>query len=422
MKLKLLVTAALTLLFTACSSIGTTPTEAISFAGIVDGTAASPTLNGQKLVLSGANITQDEEEAKASDLRPGMEIAGKGISNGTEIEVESLEFEDRVKGQIDVINTTENTLDVAGIRIALDSNSKIVNRNSDGTLTDITLADLKGDDYIEVHGVPRNDDGVNKDSVLGMFIVRKIEDNLKVEFRMHIRNLDSAAKTFTYGLQTYTVDFSAAEVRGNLVDNAMVRVRGYREGQVIKAERVRYGNDDSNGNHGDDHGKYELKGPVSNLDTAAKTFTLLDFSVDYSAAKVEGNLSEGVWVEVKGLFDSTAKTIKASKVETKNHHDDDDDNDDNDDDNDLERKGTIEAIDATAMTLTVSGINYWANSATKVENESSHISFADLKTGDFVEVYYDLSQTNADGHSYASKIEIKTGDDNSGSDDSNDDN
>ena len=251
-----------------------------------------------------------------------------------------------------------------------------------------------------------------------MFIVRKIEDNLKVEFRMPIRNLDSAAKTFTYGLQTYTVDFSAAEVRGNLVDNAMVRVRGVRDGQVIKAERVRFGDDSSDDN--DHSGKYELKGPLSNLDTAAKTFTLLDFSVDYSAAKVEGNISEGTWVEVKGLFDTTAKTIKASKVETKNHHDDDDDNDDNDDDNDLERKGTIEAIDTTAMTLTVSGISYWANSATKVENESSHISFADLKTGDFVEVYYDLSQTNADGHSYASKIEIKTGDDND--DDSNDDN
>ena len=157
MKLKPLLTAALTLLFTACSSLGTTPTtEEISFAGIVDGTASTPTLNGQKLVLSGANITQDDAPAQASDLRPGMEVAGKGRSNGSEIEVESLEFEDRVKGQIDVINTTDNTLDVAGIRIALDSNSKIVNRNSDGTLTDITLADLKGDDYIEVHGVPRN--------------------------------------------------------------------------------------------------------------------------------------------------------------------------------------------------------------------------------------------------------------------------
>jgi hypothetical protein len=411
----LILSTALTLLFTACTNIGgPIPTEDISFAGIVDGTASAPTLNGQRLFLSGASITQDAAPAKASDLRPGMEVSGKGRSNGSEIEVESLEFEDRVKGQIDIVNSVDNTLDVAGIRIVIDNNSKIVQRNPDGTLTDITLADLKGDDYIEVHGVPRSDD-----SVLGMFIVRKIEDNLKVEFRMPTRDLDSAAQTFTYGLKTYAVDYSGAEVRGNLTENAMVHIRGYREGQVIKAERVRYGNGSDDGNNGggnDDEakGKLELEGPINGLDKTAQTFMLLDFVIDYSSAEVKGILAEGIWVEVKANITSTDAPVKALKVKVE------DKGDDNDSSKGNGRKGTIEAIDTTAMTLTVSGVSYWADSVTKVELESSHISFADLKTGNFVEVYYNASKTNTNGHSYASKIEVKTGDDSGGGDDDDD--
>jgi hypothetical protein len=413
MKLRLILTTTLTLLFTACTNIGgPTPSEDISFAGIVDGTASSPTLNGQRLVLSSASVTQDDAPAKASDLRPGMEVSGKGRSNGSEIEVESLEFEDRVKGQIDVINTTDNTIDVAGIRVAIDANAKIVNRNADGSFTDITLTDLQGDDYIEIHGVPRN-----ADTVLGMFILRKIEDNLRVEFRMHIRNLDSVAKTFTYGLQTYTVDYKDAEVRGNLTENAMVRVRGVRDGQVIRAERVRYGNgsDDNNGGNDDGiKGKLELEGPISSWDATSETFTLLDFVVDYSNAEVRGNLAEGVWVEVKGNVNSASEAVKATQVKVE---DGDDDNEDNDSPN---RKGTVEAMDSAAMTLTVSGISYWADAATIVENESSHITFADLKVGDFVEVKYDSTKLNDAGHSYASKIEIKTDDDGDSDDDDGD--
>jgi Domain of unknown function (DUF5666) len=397
---------ALTLLFTACSSVTPIATETIGFAGIVDGTASSPTLNGQSLVLSNASITQDGATAKASDLQPGMEIAGKGRSNGSSIVVESLEFEDRLKGQVDVVDTANGTLDVAGVRVTLDASAKIVNRNADGTLSDITLADVAVNDYIEVHGVPSKED-----SVVAMYIVRKLEDNLKVEFRMHLRNLDSAAKTFTYGLKTYTVDFSAAEVRGNLVDNAMIRVRGVRDGLIIRAERVRFGNDNnSSGEHDEDtHGKHEVQGPISNLNETSKTFTLLDFTVDYSTAEVKGNLKEGTWVEVKGVVNNTTSTLQASRVHVEGESEHDHGGQHGGEHDGAQRKGVVDAIDGAAMTFTVAGVSFWVDSATVVENQTSHIAFADIQVGNSVEVKFDAAKPNADGSSYATKIEIKTG-------------
>ena len=369
MKKIVFILGSLTLLLASCSMAAITPTETIQFAGIVDGSASQPTLNGQALLLSGSTVTQDGASAKASDLRPGMEISGLGKSNGSEIKVESLEFEDRVKGQIDVVNTVAKTLDVAGIRVTLDTSAKVLNRNADGSLSDITLDDLQQDDYIEVHGIPSNDD-----SVLAMFIVRKMEDTLKVEFRMHIRNLDSTAKTFTYGLQTYSVDFSAAEVRGNLTDNLMVRVRGYREGQVIRAERVRFGHDDDNNGDDSAEGKLELEGPLSNLDETAQTFNVLDFVVDYSNAELKGSLAEGIWVEVKGTVNSADESVKAHRVKVEDDNSDDNSNDDSSDGNnhgnngESEIVGTVNGFDANAQTLSLGGVSISVTSSTEYKN------------------------------------------------------
>lgn len=64
-----------------------------------------------------------------------------------------------------------------------------------------------------------------------------------------------------------------------------------------------------------EHELSELRGTVSLLNTAAKTFSALGTAVSYSAAVVEGTLANGVQVEVKGTFDSATSLLTAVKVE-----------------------------------------------------------------------------------------------------------
>jgi Domain of unknown function (DUF5666) len=69
---------------------------------------------------------------------------------------------------------------------------------------------------------------------------------------------------------------------------------------------------------------------------------------------------------------------------------------------------TILSLDTKAMTLTVADMTFWVDTKTKIEdNNSNHISFSDLSVGAEIELWYDELQSNADGFSYASKIEVQ---------------
>jgi hypothetical protein len=69
-------------------------------------------------------------------------------------------------------------------------------------------------------------------------------------------------------------------------------------------------------------------------------------------------------------------------------------------------KGQISVINHEAMLLEIADMSFWIDAKTKIEDSNSnHISFSDLDVGDTVELWYNDSQTNDDGFSYASKIE-----------------
>ncbi len=317
----------LLVVLSACGSATTPATsEDAQFVGIVGGSGSSLTLNGQRLNLSKASITQDGDAATTAVVQPGVELEVSGQSSSNGFDASSVNAKTRVKGQVDVV--TSNGLEVVGVAVAVNTNTIVVARNADGTLTTIALADIAVNDYLEVYGVPRNDS-----SVLATRIVRKIEDNVnKVELRVKIGKVDVTAKTFTYGLGTHTVSYANAEVRGNLVDGAMLRVKGSRSGLTITAERVRTG---ERGDSSDDHnnrrkaGKIELEGIISNLDANAKTFKILDFVVQYGAAEIKGSLADGVWVEVEGRIDTATSAIVAREVKLEGKWDDSDESDDN---------------------------------------------------------------------------------------------
>ncbi len=400
-----LVLSLLLVVLSACSSAAPGSTsEAAQFVGIVGGSGSNLTLNGQRLNLSKASITQDGDAATAATIQPGVELEVEGQSSNDGFDASRIDAKTRVKGQVDTVTT--GGLEVVGVAVAVDANTILVNRNADGSFTTLALADIQPRDYLEVYGVPRNDN-----SVLATRIVRKIEDSLnKVELRVKIRSVDANAKTFTYGLGTHTVNFANAELRGNLVDGAMVRVRGERSGLVVNASRVRTGEGrGSDDNGGRREGKIELEGIISELDATAKTFKILDFVVNYSSAEVRGTLSNGAWVEVEGRIDSATSAIVAREVKLEGKWDDSDESDDdnsnddnsnddnsNDDDNggvngESEITATVSSFDAASSSfmlgstkVTVQGSTEYKNAANN--NISSSEFWSADRTGSLVKV------------------------------------
>ncbi len=67
----------------------------------------------------------------------------------------------------------------------------------------------------------------------------------------------------------------------------------------------------------------------------------------------------------------------------------------------------ILSLDVEAMTLSIEGMDFWVDAQTKIEDENSNnISLSDLSVGDRIEIWFDRSNLNDAGFSYASKIEI----------------
>ena len=96
----------------------------------------------------------------------------------------------------------------------------------------------------------------------------------------------------------------------------------------------------------DDHspdGDFELRGPISNLDTTSKTFTILGITVNYSTASVHGTLANGQTFKAEGIFSSGV--LGATEVEPAINTSDN-----------FEAVGTIANLNTTAKTFTMFGI------------------------------------------------------------------
>lgn len=336
-----------------CSSQTQNSQTGLVVSGVVQGNAALLTINGQPLDLSGASITVDGQAASASAVQPGVEISGSGRENGGRFRMSQVEVRYRAKGTVDQVDTANGLLDVVGLRAKITADTLIFRENADKTRTAITLADIKAGDYVKVSGLPQDDD-----TVIATRIELKTEDNPnKVELRVRVRGLDSTTKTFSYGLKTYTVNFSSAEVRGTLAEGGFVQVKGTKTDSQVSATQVRATESKPDAPNGT---RIELRGTVSNLNTTAKTFTIENLSVDYSSAEVRGTLADQAVVEVRGTLEGT--TVKASKVEVRGS---------GDNHTGAELEGTISSFNSTARTLVVNGITVTVDANTKYQEDAA---------------------------------------------------
>lgn len=402
------------LLFTACSSVSTSNPKVpvgvneLNLAGYVSGTSTNLTLNGQSLNLSSASIQKDDSSSDASAIQPGVELSAKGKNGSDGYHLSEVSVNSRIKGVVDSVNFDASSLEVVGVNVAVDALTVIVKLESDGSFSDLTLADINAGDYLEVHGAVQTDD-----SVIATRLEVETEDSGSVELRMPIRNLDTSTQTFSYGLLNHVVDYSSASFTGNLVEGSMLRFKGSLSGNIITVSDMR-----SKPNHDEhDSGDTELEGPVSALDETAKQFSVLGYTVDYSSATVKGTLLEGARVEIKGSLNDSGIMV-ATKIEVKHERG-------GSGRADSRGKGPIEAIDLSTDIVTIAGSSYWTDANTKFEKNDSHVSLADFAVGDWVEIKADSTRSNDQGLAYATKMESNSEDNvsdgpNDGSHDGND--
>lgn len=294
-----------------CSGLNlpsSTAATSVSLASTVGGSSSLLLVNGQPLDLSAASITVDDAPGQASDVKPGMEISGDGQTDDKgKLKMKHIEVRWRMKGTIDAVDGTNSSLDVVGLRAKVDTSTLIFKVNTDGTETAVAFADLKQGDYIKLAGLPQADD-----SVLATRIeVKTPSDATATDFRVLARKLDGTTKTFTYGLQTITVDFGSATLAGTPAEGKPVRVKGTRSGNKVTAQLVQ-GTDPTVPGINNHDQRLELRGPLSSLNATDKTFVLRGFTVNYASATVDGTLAENAVVEVRGKItgDKTADAVQ----------------------------------------------------------------------------------------------------------------
>lgn len=366
------------------------PTSQMLVVGTLTGSPTALQMGGQALDVSAASVTVNGQPGSAADLQPGVILRGKGASTGSECRLTSADVRPDLCGPITAVDAAAGQMTVLAKVVRVDALTILVQEQPDHTYAAMSLADFKVGDGVRVFGATQTD---------GSFLATRIERRLPripnvMELRGVVSSLDATAMTFMLG--PITVNYSLARVHGTLANGIQVETGGTLSGMTFAAARVEVEDD------ADDAGSsVEARGALSVLDTTAKTFTLLTFKVDYSAATVKGTLVDGAVVEVEGNLSTTVpNTLLATKVAVKfGHH--------GRGASDREIKGSLSAVNATDLTLTVGGTTYWTDGQTVFVKADAAIAFTDLKVGDMVEVRVLSTQTNTAGQPYAPRVEVE---------------
>lgn len=381
------------LLLAACSSPSAqTPAESMSLSGVVGQAGGQLTLGALSVDASAARVLVDGEEATSQALQPGVVVSGSGERSADRIRLREVEVQYRVRGVVDMVDATQGSLEVLGLKVQVNAMTYLYEENPDDTYTRLTLADLQPGDYVKVAGVPQDNDTIMATRIERKPMLSTDPAYSRVSLRVRVRDLNTTTFTFSYGLRTYTVNYATALVQGVLSEGALVEIKGTRNGSTIHASKVRVYEMIKPGT------KLELSGPLTNLDETTQTFRLMEYTVNYTGARVKGTLREGAWVKVEGSLSNGL--LMAYEVEVKYSHS-------GSGSYTGEVEGPLSAVDTAALTLQVGNQTFWADANTLVKLHDAQGQFSDLRAGDWVEVKFDSNRANSAGQAYAVKIEAK---------------
>lgn len=366
------------------------PPAAVSVSGTVSGTSGALTFSHQPLSTGGALVTAQGKPAMASKIQPGSVIQGTATKTAQGYQLQSVDVHHEIEGIIDSVDVTASKLVVMGQTVRVDALTVIEEEGPGGAYAPLTLADLKAGDRVEVSGSLTLDG-----PVLASRIERKPTSSTSEEsYDGMVSALDTTAKTFQAG--GYTVSYGTAMVTGTLANGVKVEIHGTPSGMKLTATSVKV----ETGKENLSSPTLEVCGTISGLNATAKTFMLMSYKVDYSAAKVAGTLADGARVELEGTLGAgEAPVLMAREVEVSY-------TDCGSGASDKEKMGVVAAVSATDKTLSVGAETFWIDSATLFVKGDAPAAFSDVTAGVRVELRVLSTKTNAAGQAYAAKVEI----------------
>jgi len=332
-------------------------------------------VNGVHFKTTSATIRKNRQVVAQSALKVG-EIArvkgSKNASDGTG-NADSVDVEENVVGPIATMDTTLNTLTVLGQTVQIDAGTSF---SSDVQPADIT--GLKGGDFVEVSGMTAAD---------GTITATRIERDASagaLQVLGTVAGVDTVAHTFM--INALIVNYSAANLTdftsGQPANGDLVEVQGTTfDSATTTLTATGVEKQMSDAQEAGDHGDEEHEGLITRF-ASATDFDVEGEPVTTTSATVyhngtEADLALNVKVEVEGSLNSS-NVLVADVVSF-------------DRNGGVELQSNVTAVDTTAGTLTVLGVEITVTSTTRFEDKSSAqvemFNLSNISVGDTVDVH-----------------------------------
>jgi hypothetical protein len=332
-------------------------------------------VNGVHFKTTSATIHKNGQVVAQSALKVGEIAHVKGSKNAMDGagNADSVDVEENVVGPIATMDTAHNTLTVLGQTVQIDAATSF---SSNVQPADIT--GLKGGDFVEVSGLTAAD---------GTITATRIERDSSpgaLQVLGTVASVDTAMHTFM--INALIVNYSAANLTGftsgQPANGDLVEVQGTTfDSATTTLTATSLAKQMSDAEEAGGHGDMEREGLITRF-ASATDFDVAEQAVTTTNATVYHNgtaadLTLNVKVEVEGSLNS-ANVLVADVVSF-------------DRNGGIELQSDVSAVDATAGTLTVLGVQITVTSTTRFEDKSSAqiemFNLSNISKGDTVNVH-----------------------------------
>lgn len=332
-------------------------------------------VNGVHFQTTSATIHKNGQVVAQSALKVGEIAHIKGSENASEGtgNADSVDVEENVVGPIATMDNAHNTFTVLGQTVQIDAGTSF---SSDVQPADIT--GLKGGDFVEVSGMTAADGTITatriaRDSSAGTLQVLGT-----------VASVDTAMHTFM--INALHVNYSAANLMGfssgQPANGDLVEVHGTMfDSTTTTLTATSVDKQMSDAEEAGGHGDMEREGLITRF-ASATDFDVADEPVTTTSATVYHNgtaadLALNVKVGAEGSLNGS-NVLVADVISF-------------DRNGGLELQSNVTAVDTTAGTLTVLGIQITVTSTTRFEDKSSAqvemFNLSNISKGDSVNVH-----------------------------------
>jgi len=275
----------------------------------IDAAASTLVVLGQTVEVTTATVFDDSLAAGLGAVAAGAVVEVHGLADSTTGRYVATRIESaasatgyKLRGTVAGLDTTAKTFRIGAATIAYGSATNVPATLADGSSVRVLLATTPVS-------------GVWQATAMGTGSRGKLADSTSVHLRGTISSFTSSARFVVNGM---AVDASAASFPDGstgLAAGVEVEVEGSVSNGVLVATKVEI----ESRHRSDDSRKFDLRGAITSVDTAAKTFVVKGVTVSYAGTVTydkgtEAGLVVGAKVRVTGGLGSTRSQVIASKI------------------------------------------------------------------------------------------------------------